>query len=239
VTPRLSICIATRNMAHVLPLVLRNVSDIADEIVVVDNHSTDGTPELVRSHARTRLIQHEFPGSFAANKNLAIEAASGDWVLVVDSDELLGDRLRREMPELIADRSVDYYKLARYWLVPGPTRRYVVSGKHYPDWQLRLFRNRTLFRYPADQLIHHHFPRENRGRGRKLRGRHLFHLDFLLNDRARRERKVAERNRMDPLSKGVNEAFYLYEGGRHVLRRCREPLSNVDIQALAHSEADA
>lgn len=237
--PSLSVCITTYNMGHVLPSVLANVSDIADEIVVVDNHSTDETPEIVRNHDRTRLIRTRFPGSYAINKNHAIESATGEWILVLDSDELLGDRLRRDIAARLTTRRLDYYKFPRYWVVPGPTPRYVRSETHYPDWQLRLFRNLPHFRYPPEQVIHEHFPRPGRGRGRKLRGRHIFHLDFILNDRARREQKVAERNRMDPISRDINEAYYLYEDVPHELLPCREPLDGADFGALGQMQPSA
>jgi glycosyltransferase involved in cell wall biosynthesis len=237
--PRLSVCLTTYNMGAILPVVLDNVDAVADEIVVVDNFSTDATAEIVARHAKARLLQRPFPGSLGLNKNLSIDAATGDWVLIVDSDELLGDELRRRLPRLVASRFIDFYKLPRYWLSPTVAGHYVHSDKHYPDWQLRLFRNRPFFRYPADSGVHHHFPREGRGRGRKLAGCHLFHLDFLLLDRAQRERKVAERTRTDPRSRDVNQAFYLFEDRPHELRRCREPLSGVQLTELRPARTPA
>ena len=230
--PRLSVCLTTCNMGAILPVVLDNVDAVADEIVVVDNFSTDETAAIVARHAKARLLQRPFPGSLGQNKNLSIEAARGDWVLLVDSDELLGDELRSRLPRLVGASGFDYYKLPRYWLSPAVDGHYVHSDKHYPDWQLRLFRNRPFFRYPAGAGVHHHFPRQGRGRGRKVAGCHLFHLDFLLLDRARRERKVAERTRIDPRSREVNRAFYLFEDRPHELRRCREPLSGVSLTEL-------
>jgi len=237
--PRLSVCLTTYNRGAILPLVLDNVDAVADEIVVVDNFSTDATAAIVARYAKARLLRRAFPGSLGLNKNLSIDAATGDWVLIVDSDELLGDELRRRLPRLIASRLLDYYKLPRYWLSPAVEDHYVHSDKHYPDWQLRLFRNRPFFRYPGDSGVHHHFPREGRGRGRKIAGCHLFHLDFLLLDRAQRERKVAERTRTDPRSRDTNRAFYLFEDRPHELRRCRESLSGVSLTALRPARTPA
>ena len=105
--------------------------------------------------------------------------------------------------------------------------RYVRSDKHYPDYQLRLFRNLPFFRYTDRSPIHGHFPREGRGRGRKLRGCHLFHFDFLLNGRRRRRAKVRRYSTADPATAGTS-AMYLWEEMPHRIRRCKEPLSGFD-----------
>jgi glycosyltransferase involved in cell wall biosynthesis len=232
--PKLSVCLVTQNAARLLPRLLANVDEVADEIVAVDGGSTDETCGILGAHAKVRLLHRPFDGRFAEQKNFAFAAARGDWILCVDSDELLGDRLRAKIPDLIRSRWYVHYKLARYWILSGPPWTYVRSPIHYPDFQLRLFRNVPAFRYTPDRIVHHHFPREGRGRGRRLRRLHLFHFDFVLADREARERKFRRYSEIEPRTASTSR-MYLYEDFDWRERRCREPLSGVTFPALAES----
>jgi glycosyltransferase involved in cell wall biosynthesis len=210
-------------MAHFLPSVLDSVDSIADEIVVVDGHSTDATVDLLKSYPKVRLFRRQFTGNFGEQKNYAIEQASGDWVLVVDSDEVLGDKLVKEIPKAIQTTRYSHFKICRYWLVESNPWRYVHGPHHYPDYQLRLFRNLPQFRYDPGKIVHTHFPREGRGPGKKLKGLHIFHFDFMLKDRAAREEKVRRYVRLEPWSQSTSE-MYLFEDGDYKVKVCREPL---------------
>ena len=87
----LSVAIITRNAASQLEGCLASVT-FAEEIVVVDSGSTDGTIELARRHG-ARVIAKEWLG-FGPQKQFAVEAASHDWVLCLDADESLSEVLR-------------------------------------------------------------------------------------------------------------------------------------------------
>ena len=221
--PRLSVCLVTMDRAALLPGLLANVEGIADEIVVLDGGSRDESREVAAAHPKVRLSERPFDNA-AAQKNHAIGLARGDWVLIVDTDELLGDRLRARIPALIRHPRRRWYKFARYWVTGTEPLVHVRTERLYPDWQLRLFRNDPFFRYEPGRPVHHRFPREGRGTGRRVRGAHIFHFDFLLCDRAARERKVARYQALSPASATTNR-MYLYEDVPHRIRRCREPLT--------------
>jgi glycosyltransferase involved in cell wall biosynthesis len=233
----LSVCITTHQMGHVLPFVLASIGPAASEIVLLDNDSTDDTAAVAAEFPRVRLVRREFPGDYGLNKNAALDAARGDWILLLDSDELVGDRLRTALPALVATRWYDCYKLPRHWVVPGDAWRHVKTEWHHPDWQLRLFRNRPFFRYPAGETVHHHFPRRGRGRMRRLRSHPLFHLDFLLNDRAAREAKVRSRSALNRGAIATHETFYLYEDREHTLAPCKDRVSLVTPAAISRLAA--
>ncbi len=222
--PSLSVCIVTQNMAHFLPFLLKSVTPIADEIVVVDSYSADETPQLLRDNPKVRLFQRTFGGHFGEQKNYAIDRAQGDWVLVMDSDEVLGDRAIETIPRLIRKGRHTHYKLARYWILNGPPWTHVRSEAHYPDFQLRLFRNAPSFRYSSHKVVHTHFPREGRGPGKKLRNCHIFHFDFILKDRQARQEKYQRYMDLEPGS-SVTSRMYLYEDFPFKERRCRESLT--------------
>ncbi len=85
---RLSLCLIAKNEEQLLPGCLESVKGIADELIVVDTGSTDRTVDLARA-AGARVISHPWADDFAAPRNAALKAATGDWVLHLDADERL------------------------------------------------------------------------------------------------------------------------------------------------------
>src|SRR5882762_584814 len=82
----LSVAIITRNAASQLERCLASVA-FADEVVVVDSGSTDGTVELAARRG-ARVVRKDWLG-FGAQKQFAVDAASHDWVLCLDADDSL------------------------------------------------------------------------------------------------------------------------------------------------------
>jgi glycosyltransferase involved in cell wall biosynthesis len=220
--PSLTVALVTQDQEALLPRLLENVAPIADEIVAVDGGSRDATPDILRAHPKVRYERRPFD-TISRQKNHAISLARSDWVLVVDSDELLSDSLRTAVPSLLRACRKRWYKLPRYWIAALDPPRYVHADGLYPDFQLRLFQRLPVFRYTEDRAVHEHFPKEGRGPGAKLRGTcHIFHLDFLLNDRSKREAKVARYDALGPDRRETNR-LYLFEDLPHEIRPCAEP----------------
>lgn len=130
----LSVLIPCGNSADVIEDCLRSVS-WADEIVVVDSFSHDGTLEIARRYA-TRILQHEYIDS-ATQKNWMIPQVTYRWLLIVDTDERVTLALRAEI-ESVLERPGEYvgFKIPRLNHAWGAPLRY---GGNYPDFQLRLF----------------------------------------------------------------------------------------------------
>jgi glycosyltransferase involved in cell wall biosynthesis len=106
----------------------------AEEVVVVDSGSTDGTIELATRRG-ARVIAKEWLG-FGPQKQFAVESASHDWVLCLDADESLSEELRESIiAELKAPRGL-VYAMPRCNRFLG---RWLRHGEGYPDWSLRLF----------------------------------------------------------------------------------------------------
>ena len=129
----LSVAIITRNAASQLERCLASVA-FAEEVVVVDSGSTDGTVELAARHG-ARVVRKEWLG-FGAQKQFAVDAASHDWVLCLDADECLSPELHESIvAELKAPRGFVYS-------IPRRNRflgRWLKHGEGYPDWNVRLF----------------------------------------------------------------------------------------------------
>src|SRR5688572_26472510 len=94
---RLSVCIVAQDEAAEMPSLLANVHGVADEVIVVDGGSRDATAEIAAA-AGARVVRSPWPGHWGAQKNVAFDAASGDWILNIDCDERIGERLRARIP---------------------------------------------------------------------------------------------------------------------------------------------
>jgi glycosyltransferase involved in cell wall biosynthesis len=223
--PTLSACIVAQDAARDLAALLRNLAGLADEVVVVDGGSRDETREVARA-AGARVVEHRWPGHWGAQKNIAFDAAKGDWILNIDCDERVGDRLRARIPELIASGRRSFYRLPMYWLLPPagpPPLRHLVTPQHYPCHVPRLFRNVPAHRYATgDGLCHPTYPKPVRRAMTKVHGAHLFHLIFWREDRAAIEAKMARYEALDPRARETNEKYYPYWRIPHGERICAE-----------------
>jgi len=96
----------------------------ADEIVIVDGYSTDGTIDICRQY-NAKIIQHKFDGSFDTDCNIGIENASCDWILKIDADEVVADSLRKDIESVLEDdRGFSAFKFRRKNFFLGHFMRY-------------------------------------------------------------------------------------------------------------------
>ncbi len=98
---RLSVTIITLNEADRIELCLQSVKDLADEIIVLDSGSTDGTLDIVRRYT-DKIFQTDWPG-FGPQKQRALEKAQYDWVLAIDADEALDAELQQSVRQLLSE----------------------------------------------------------------------------------------------------------------------------------------
>jgi len=106
----------------------------ADEVLVVDSGSTDGTVSLAR--ARGAHVMHKDWMGFGRQKQFAVSAARNDWVLCLDVDERVTPRLAQSIRAALADRRFKAWRMARRNRFLGA---WLAHGEGYPDWTLRLF----------------------------------------------------------------------------------------------------
>ena len=136
----------TRNAAAVLEPCLASLA-FADEIVVVDSGSSDGTAEIAMRHG-VRVAQKEWLG-FGRQKQFAVEQAKHDWVLCLDADETVSPQLAASILAALAGPVSPVYRMPRRNRFLG---RWLSHGEGYPDWSPRLF-NRMNARW-SDDLVH-------------------------------------------------------------------------------------
>lgn len=134
---KLSVVLAVFNEEENLDRCLSSVKGLADEIVIVDGGSVDNTVEIAKRH-NARVIRTDNPSVFHINKNKAIDAAKGEWILQLDADEVVSEELANEIKEKIQFTDVNGYWLPRRNFFLG---KYLTKGGQYPDYTLRLYRN--------------------------------------------------------------------------------------------------
>lgn len=133
---KLTAIIPTLNEIHNIEAVIDTVS-FADEILVIDSYSTDGTFEKAKEKA-TRVLQRKFD-YYAAQKNWAITQAKYEWVLLVDADERVTPELKSEIEKLLKSPNADF---VAYWI--GRKNHFMGQQVHYSGWHndkvIRLFK---------------------------------------------------------------------------------------------------
>ncbi len=176
----LSVVLAARNEENFIGDCLKSVKDIADEIIVFDENSTDKTREIAQSYgAKVFLAPHE--QIFHITKNKAIKKATGDWVLQLDADERLTPQLKAEILGVLNGTNFGYdnwlspfrtkiNKLIPIFRQPQPLKqtaaaywitrrnnflgRYLKHSGQYPDPSIRLFQNGKAI-LPAKDVHEH------------------------------------------------------------------------------------
>ena len=137
--PKLSVTIITKNEAADIGAALESAV-WADEIVVVDSHSTDRTVDIARAaQARVVVIVRDWPG-YIEQKNYAASQASNDWILSIDADERVTPDLARELQQTLNDPAHAAYEVPRLTWHLG---RWIRGTDWYPDYQTRLYDRRV------------------------------------------------------------------------------------------------
>lgn len=136
---KISVVISAYNESRKIRDCLKSVKGFADEIIVVDNSSTDGTATIAKSFgAKThRRINNLM---LNVNKNFGFTKAKNDWILNLDADERLTDELKTEIATVLAEElpeDVSAFAIPRKNIIFG---KWIEHTGWYPDYQLRLFR---------------------------------------------------------------------------------------------------
>jgi hypothetical protein len=130
----LTVIVITKNEENMIKACLESVKWV-DEIIVADNGSTDETLNIAKKYTDNIV---KFEGQdFAGLRNKALEKASGDWVLYVDSDERVLEPLKEEIGKLMEENAKSAYAISRKNIIFGKAVSY---GPYKKDWVIRLFK---------------------------------------------------------------------------------------------------
>jgi glycosyltransferase involved in cell wall biosynthesis len=134
-----SVFLITKNESGDIEACLDSCKGYADEVVVVDDESTDDTAVICRRRG-AKVFSRKLDG-FGSQKQFALEQCTGDWLLSLDADERVTPELAREIREVIEGPSGAHgYKIPRHLYFLGHRLRFGGVGR---DWVLRLFKKGT------------------------------------------------------------------------------------------------
>lgn len=147
---KISVIIPTFNVEDFIEAAIDSVS-WADEILVVDSFSTDRTVKIAK-RLGVRVLRHEYVYS-AKQKNWSIPQAENDWILLLDSDELVTEKLKKSILQLLSLKDLSKYDgfgIARKHYFFGKFLRW---GGRYPLYNIRLFKKTCRY---EDRDVHAH-----------------------------------------------------------------------------------
>lgn len=134
----LSLCMITKNEEKNIKACLESMINIADEIIIVDTGSTDKTVEIAKSYG-AKVFNHKWSNDFSEARNISLEKATKDWIIVLDGDEVLPQEDGKKLKHLINTTSMEalYLRLEN-----------IVDNKSLGDAVvLRVFRNNKSYRF--------------------------------------------------------------------------------------------
>jgi glycosyltransferase involved in cell wall biosynthesis len=209
----ISACIMTMNQEATLPLPLSSVAGWVDELLVIDGGSTDRSVELAKDYG-ARVLHNPWPGKNYLQRNIYLGQARGDWLLVLDSDEFLDASAPERIQRLVRLDGFSHFWFLRKWLaLDGKTLVYPKDCGIYPDYQMRLFRNRQRAYYTGQ--IHERL----HGYGwwwNWVPDVILYHADLLINSRREREKKI---DRYETAARGSGyREYYLFEDFDYIVQ---------------------
>ena len=133
---KVSVVISTRNRQDSLGRTIRSVKGLADEIIVIDNQSTDNTAGVAKGLG-AKVFTRPNNLMLNVNKNYGFSKATGDWILCLDDDEVVPPELAQEIKEVLGNTEVSGFWIPRKNIIFG---KWIQHGIWWPDRQLRLFK---------------------------------------------------------------------------------------------------
>jgi glycosyltransferase involved in cell wall biosynthesis len=160
---RISGVVIALNEEHQLHYALGTLLPWCDEVIVVDQHSEDETATIAERMGAT-VYQHERTGGIAdPARRFAVGKATGDWILILDADEMVPPTLARHLRQLAdSDPAVDVVLVPRANVILGRWLRY---GNNWPARHARFFRPGSLL---MSDRIHRSIEPARGSRKRKL-----------------------------------------------------------------------
>ncbi len=231
----LSVCVVTRDHESSLPRVLRSVAGLADDVLVLDTGSTDGTLR-VAAEAGARTASFAWDDDFAAACNAAVAEARGVWILLLNPDEELLPTTRDVVQSYLKRDGIFAYHLrVREMLRPDQPPPFVETSSP------RLFRRHDELRYVGRLYPHFATPLEDvasfQGRGVDFADLTLLHHAYLsvpTDDKLRWAVRLLEKE----LADRPGQLHYQIEYGLH-LNRLRDPKAHDALAVAAANLATA
>ncbi|MDR3330871.1 MAG: glycosyltransferase family 2 protein [Endomicrobium sp.] len=145
---KVSAYILTKNEEFNIKECIKSINWV-DEIVIIDDFSTDGTLKIVKK-MDCRIIQNKFE-YFSKQRNFALSQCSHEWVICLDADERVSVQLRLEI-----EHELQSFPKSNYYVAPRKSKfinKWVLHSGWYPDFRHPIFFNKNKMKY-KDQFVH-------------------------------------------------------------------------------------
>ena len=163
---KLSLCVIVKNEEQHLAKCLMSVKPVVDEMIVIDTGSTDHSRDIARTFG-AKVFDYDWNGDFSKARNFSIDQASGDWILVLDADEVISAKDLNDLKALFADASktpAAYSIQTRNYTFHSNVLGLKANKGEYPEedgigWvpstKVRLFTNDARIRFvnPVHELV--------------------------------------------------------------------------------------
>lgn len=136
IKPLISAVINVRNEADNLKKCLKSIKNFANEIIVVDMHSTDGSAQIAKEFGAV-VFPYRLVKAVETARNFALSKATGKWIILLDPDEYLNKSLKKELKNLTYRNDVDWVKIPRKNIIFGKWLRH---SRCWPDYLIRFFK---------------------------------------------------------------------------------------------------
>lgn len=201
---KVSLCMIAKDEEQCIGKAIRSVKHLCCEYIVVDTGSCDRTcEEAIRNGAI--VYSYEWNDDFAAARNFGLEKAHGDWILILDADEVLSTTSTDDFYSLLNDSIEGYY---------FPIYSYIGSGRYISsDFALRLFRNKKEYRFegPIHEQVVHSIKRTNSTDKIKYADFAIFHYGYLDEVIAVKQKKIRNSRIINKaLRQEPHNAFLMY-----------------------------
>jgi glycosyltransferase involved in cell wall biosynthesis len=184
----LSLCMIVRDEEQMLARCLAAAAPAVDEIIVVDTGSQDATIEIARSFG-AQVIEHQWTDSFAEARNISFDAATGDWLLFLDADEILVAEDAQRLRSLTGHTWREAFYLVETSYTGNAGDGFAVINN-----ALRVFRNRPQYRFEGriHEQIAHNLPVYAPGRIQQtsVRVEHYGYLGAARDSKGKSQRNV-------------------------------------------------
>jgi len=137
---KISVVINTLNEEENLPRAIASIKGFADEIVVVDMESTDKTVEVAKKLG-AKVFLHKKTGYVEPARNFAIEKTMNSWILVLDADEEIPEKLAEKITQILKEPKADYFRIPRKNIIFG---KWLKHSRWWPDYNIRLFKKGSV-----------------------------------------------------------------------------------------------